>query len=418
MAQEGPEELYGEDGKVKREVYEYLEGATPEKRREIVLRLIEEHPHHRLELPELEDGTRAHLEGLDLSPEALKRCYRDRIAREGLPPPWWDRDLERANLEGANLQGTYLSKVQLQDANLVGANLQGAGLWGAQLQRADLWGAQLQGADLGGTNLQHAFLWHAQLQRAHLWGAQLQRADLWGAQLQGAVLMGAQLQGADLRGARLEKVHLHGAWLDRTRLRAEQLGGAIGEELKARESTDPEQWPEGFEQAGEDYLGLKRNFEGLGYYDDALWAYRKERRMDKLVAKWKGQRGKYWLSELMEVTTDYATSPARSLLTLGVVYLFFATIYAAFNYGYTFGQVLVGAAAATRLLGAFQSSWLRGLSAALTGMVAMGARAIDRPEYPQAISLAINTVAAFQSVVTVFLTGLLGFIVANRIRRV
>jgi len=358
MAQEGPEELYGEDGKVKREVYEYLEGATPEKKREIVLRLIEEHPRGRLELPELEDGTYADLEGLDLSPEALKRCYGDRIAREDLPPPWWDRDLGGARLWKANLQGALLWKVQLQGA----------------------------------------ILWHAQLQRANLEKAQLQGAELWEAQLEG--------------------VYLYGAWLDRTRLRAEQLGGAIGEELEARGSTVPEQWPASFAEAGEGYLGLKRNFEGLGYYDDALWAYRKERRMDKLAAKWKGQRGKYWLSELMEVTTDYATSPARSLLTLGVMYSFFATIYAAFNYGYTFGQVLVGAAAATRLLGAFQSSWLRGLSAALTGMVAMGARAIDRPEYPQAISLAINTVAAFQSVVTVFLTGLLGFIVANRIRRV
>ena len=387
MAQEGPEVLY-EDGKVKREVYKYLEGATPEKRREIVLRLIEEHPFQRLELPKLEDGTRAHLEGLDLSPEALKRCYGDRIAREGPPPPWWDRDLGGARLWKANLQGAILEEAQLQDAYL----------WHAQLQGADLWDAVLQGA--------------------RLWDAQLQGADLAGAQLQGAFLGGAQLQGADLAGAVLEGIYLYGAWLDRTRLRAEQLGGAIGEELEARGSTDPEQRLKWFEEAGEGYLGLKRNFEGLGYYDDALWAYRKERRMDKLAAKWKGQRGKYWLSELMEVTTDYATSPARSLLTLGVVYLFFATIYAAFNYGYTFGQVLVGAAAGTRLLGAFQSSWLRGLSAALTGMVAMGARAIDRPEYPQAISLAINTVAAFQSVVTVFLTGLLGFIVANRIRRV
>ncbi len=53
------------------EVYKELKQATPEQERDIILRLIEEHPRGRLELPE-RDGMRADLSHVDLSSDALR----------------------------------------------------------------------------------------------------------------------------------------------------------------------------------------------------------------------------------------------------------------------------------------------------------------------------------------------------------
>jgi len=71
------------------------------------------------------------------------------------------------------------------------------------LQWADLRGADLQWADLRGAYLQGAYLRGANLKRANLQGANLREADLQGASLQGANLQGADLQGANLRWASL-----------------------------------------------------------------------------------------------------------------------------------------------------------------------------------------------------------------------
>ena len=53
------------------EVYKELKQATPEQERDIILRLMEEHPRGRLELPE-EDRIRADLIHVDLSSDALR----------------------------------------------------------------------------------------------------------------------------------------------------------------------------------------------------------------------------------------------------------------------------------------------------------------------------------------------------------
>ncbi|GAG23997.1 unnamed protein product, partial [marine sediment metagenome] len=115
-------------------VYEDLKQATPEEKRDIVLRLIEEHPDHRLELPE-RDGVRADLSRVDLSRVGLQGLV-TQWAGESLP--WWDTAGEGANLSSANLQGAMLGHAKLQGANLECANLQDAILWSADLQEADL----------------------------------------------------------------------------------------------------------------------------------------------------------------------------------------------------------------------------------------------------------------------------------------
>ena len=111
----------------------------------------------------------------------------------------------------------------------------------------------------------------------------LKEANLSGAHLQGAELRAAHLEGASLEGAHLEKVDLivakslaqayfYAAWLDRTRMTKDQLSGGIGEEVD-----------EEYFKAKEAYLLLKNNFNQVGRYDDASWAYVKERQMEKMT---------------------------------------------------------------------------------------------------------------------------------------
>jgi uncharacterized protein YjbI with pentapeptide repeats len=192
-------------------------------------------------------------------------------------------DLQEASLDGANLQKAYVEAANLREASLGSANLQKAYLEWADLQGAFLRWANLQEAYLEGANLQEAYLEGANLQQAYLEGANLQEAYLEGANLQQANLERANLRGAVLWGAHLEKVDLsvaeslagayfYQAWLDQSRVTKEQLGGRIGEEI------DNEYY-----EAKEAYVLLKNNFNQIGRYDDASWAYRKERRMERMT---------------------------------------------------------------------------------------------------------------------------------------
>ena len=218
--------------------------------------------------------------------------------------------LQRANLSGAHLEGADLSYTQLQGTDLsyadVGradlsyAQLEGARLWSAQLQQARLWGAKLQGADLSYAQLQEANLSGAELQGANLSrgglegsdlsGAQLERADLSDARLQGADLFHCHLQVAKLSHAQLQQVDMYdvasldgalwyGALLDHTRIKRESLGKRIGDELKAHDSKGAED----YHRAEEAYLMLKNNFNQIGRYEDASWAYVKEQQMEKMA---------------------------------------------------------------------------------------------------------------------------------------
>lgn len=171
------------------------------------------------------------LSGIDLSRETIQQKYIER---------GWPKDRKSTPCHSSATQGI----------NLFRANLQGADLYGANLQGADLTLVNLQEADLAGANLQEAYF-----RRANLQGAVLRRANLHEVDLE----MAESLEGAYFYGARL---HL-------TRLRAEQIK-EMGEE-----------WDRDYEDARRAYLGLKINFKEIGYYDDARWAYLKERRMER-----------------------------------------------------------------------------------------------------------------------------------------
>jgi len=356
-------------------------------RRDELLRLIEENGGPKdLDLRGarfLGDGQEEEprLNPIDLSPEALAplaTAYREKHG--GSEPPWlsWWPDgvalgvalrrarlqgadlsgarLQRADLIDAQLQGAHLSDAQLQGVLLISARLQGAHLSDAQLQGANLGDAQVQGADLSDAGLEEAHLIGAQLQGAVLYGAHLEEAGLRGAQLQGAVLLGAQLQGTDLRGAQLERVDMYGvaslvgahwdrAFLDYTRIDRRDLGQSVGDEDEAHGrgssgSKDKSRKAGAYRSASEAYLLLKNNFNQIGRYEDASWAYVKEQQMEKMSYHWAwrswgwqvwraGRSFWPWLRNwAYELLTGYGERVFRPVLWAIVVVAVFAGIYA------------------------------------------------------------------------------------------
>ena len=503
-----------EESRVPPDVYGELDAAPPEVRREIVLRLIREHPQGRLVLPG-RDGVRAMLDGIaiscaaagpgaDRAPEPhprrgdgrpgldLRRAdlrgaslraadlrgvdleeadlreadldgadlrgaklrhadlNRSRLVRAHLGGAnLAGADLRGALLDGADLGGTDLANARLERASLGGADLRealleeatldgasvrfarlrGAVLEGAMIRRADLRGADLEEADLRGADLEDSELEEARLRAAKLAGAtlrgcilreaDLREADLTGADLRGAVLAGAKLRDAVLRDARLQGVGLSeceiahiflgGAKLDDTQLRLKQLDGAIGEELAGD-----------FERAAQGYLALERNFEGLGDHDAASWAYRRRRRMQKREAlaqaraarsgrRWRRALGRYTQyasDQLVEWMCDYGESVPRVLGSLVVVYAAFTLIYA------LAGSVVrepEGPGGGAR--GPIRNP----IIVAIFSLLVMTMGSPEGGLAPRGdLTLLLMGVEAFLGIA---LTGLLGFVLGNRIRR-
>ncbi|HID64736.1 MAG TPA: hypothetical protein EYP49_18615, partial [Anaerolineae bacterium] len=216
----------------------------------------------------------------------------------------WYAQLQHAYLKGANLQGADLTGACLQEIYLKHANLQEANFRQADLRWAHLEHADFRGADLTGACLQEAYLEHANLQEANLWLADLRWAHL----------EGTNLSGVNLRNTQIEGIYLYGATLDRTNLTKEQLGDKIGEE-----------WAGEYEKAKDVYLVLKSNFKTLGRYEDAGWAYVKERRMERYASVSEGKLAKWLWLGLFDVLTGHGQKPELvALWSLGFIAAFAA----------------------------------------------------------------------------------------------
>jgi uncharacterized protein YjbI with pentapeptide repeats len=318
-------------------------------------------------------------------------------------------NLQGANLSGANLQGANLSSADLQEANLSEANLHGVNLSGANLHGVDLSGANLHGARLWSVSLQGARLWGINLQGARLYGANLQEADLFRANLQGASLWDANLQGVDLLKCKsITHIYLENARLDHTRLRQDQLGEAIGEELAAEKKELPaQQRAKRYASAKHAYLALKQNFDDLGDYNASSWAYIKERKMEKWEAFYSGSRGKFIADQLTEWVSLYGEGPWRVIISLVIVWLGFALIY-----GLTYG-----------VWGPWQEIDIGRIRYITTDPIdllsfSLGAMVTHPPTDLEARSIwFMRVLMPLEALLGIFLAGLLGFVAGNRIRR-
>lgn len=330
-------------------------------------------------------------------------------------------DLRSAMLEGAYLQRTALRFAKLQRSALDEANLQQADLWGADLRgavleqadmrRARLLEANLRAADLSESDLREADLRGANFHNANLQSANLQEAKLTGATFEGAILKRARLQGMILLDCDIKHIHLSGAWLDKTRLDKQQLGGALGEELN-----------DDYESASYGYLALEQNFENLGDPDAARWAYTKKRRMQKLYAKTRAQIAfkkrewedaaysylEYVQSQFVEWLCGYGESIPRTLASIVVLYIIFTTVYML-----TGSVVRIEDGTVTVLIG---ESLEEMLDVATFSLVTM--TSAEGPEVGlEPVNRHVHVLMGLQTLLTIALTGLLGFVLGNRIRR-
>jgi uncharacterized protein YjbI with pentapeptide repeats len=357
-------------------------------------------------------------------------------------------DLSGAYLREVNLARAELSRANLSEADLTLANVEGAWLMGADLRRAQLQGADCRHAELDAVRLQEARMWRARLgwsslitarmqhvrarevnlEGALLHGANMQHADLQRATLRGATLHDTDLEGADLTEADLRGVNLSvmnnlsGIWvfrsqLEKTNLTKEQLGGSIGEERAGR-----------YFSAKEAYLALKSNFESIGRYDDASWAYVKERKMEKMThyprfarqfyaeleglphgSDWRALRWWWfylrhtakWVTDwLVALVCGYGESIVRVLGTLLLLWFLSALYY----------RLVCGVIGPD---GASVTSFGDYLAYSLAALTTTGYDHL-RPRLDLGW---VPVVTAVEALLGIFLTGLLGFVAANRIRR-
>lgn len=101
-----------------------------------------------------------------------KICYTNEKLKEIIEKhkKWlnYEKDGEKADLQGADLRRANLRSADLRIVNLRSADLQDANLQSVNLRSADLRNADLQGADLQGADLWIANLQDANLQDANL----------------------------------------------------------------------------------------------------------------------------------------------------------------------------------------------------------------------------------------------------------
>lgn len=351
-----------------------------------------------------------------------------------------EADLRGADLAGADLRGAALGNADLRGAMLEDAKLRRAGLRFAKLggaaldavdaRRADFWGADLDAATLAGADLRGAVLRETVLRRADLARVLLRRADLGRADFAGADLSGADLRGAQataarfpgaaLRDARLDDLDLStcdlaharlcGAALEGARLRAEQFGGAIGEDPAGE-----------FGEARKGYLALERYFQDAGDPGAASWAYRRRRRMQKLEALREARAARaegryraaadayvnYASDQVVEWVCDYGESAPRVMLSMFAVYLAFTLLY-----GLTGGVVRTEKTPAG---GEISVTTRDPLDLAIFSLLAVTAG--DPPNGMEPRDNLIILLSGVESLLGVGLTGLLGFVLGNLVRR-
>lgn len=289
------------------------------------------------------------------------------------------QDMLRRIEENGGPQGLDLSYTNWRRADLSGMILNGISFRGADLRQADLTGSWLAKCDF-----REARMWRATLPGACLWLARLDGADLKECDFRRALLVDASFRDALLTGSHLEEALLQRAIFANTPVTQRDIGNRIlielaeplmrlAEEFDAYfeklRSEDPgvvgwvtENLSRRYQLAAETYLMLKNNFNQIGRYNDASWAYIRERQMERMTkAPWRarqyqgeahplgmGRLGTYrslapwhpltwwfwlkytvlWLLDwVTEITCGYGERPMRTMAVAGVILAAFPFIY-------------------------------------------------------------------------------------------
>lgn len=224
------------------------------------------------------------------------------------------------DLSGCNLQKIVINNVHLDRPRLAGAHLCQADLSGSHIFNADLNGSDLVGADMSGCELTHCDMKGADLTKAKLAGSRL-----WNAELTGANLSECDLSGSDLWNAQMYNVKLWHTIFDGTKsLTKKSFAGRqrFYETAKINEA--------GALSAEDSYRDLKKYFLINAMHNDASWASFKEKTMERLILKKKGNLG-YFPSLLMSILCGYGEKPFRIVVSALSAILLFALAYLTLN---------------------------------------------------------------------------------------
>jgi hypothetical protein len=225
-----------------------------------------------------------------------------------------------SDLSAANLKKAVLKKVRIENACLKNACLSQADLSGTHF-----FDSALDGADLIGADLSECDFAHCSLKGADLTKARLAHARLWNAALSGANLTEADLSGTDLWNANLFDVKLwHTSFAGTKSMTRMSFSGA------SRVFDNPRINELGVLSAEESYRDLKQYFINNGMYNDASWASFKEKTMERLVFKKKGDWN-YLPSLVMNILCGYGEKPYRIILAALSTILLFALLYFSFG---------------------------------------------------------------------------------------
>ena len=310
------------------------------------------------------------LSGLILTPKALTQIRQKRKLKK---QPVWQMKNGGINLDGINLSWAVLTRTDLSDSSL---------------RNADLRGAKLEHVDFIDADLSNAFLWDASLDSA--------------------VLDGATLQGANIFGAR---------FVDST-ICKENIGDSVIQEspeysLRDEMRMAPER--NRFWQASKIYRHLKATFDGNGLYENASWAYRRARKMEKHLAiyhmteAWKTKQWgkvatnfrKIVSDSFVEILSDYGESPRHVLFSIIFLWVGFAVIYGL-------------------LSGVIDSS----IAVVTHNPIDLLAFSLGTMTTVDAVGLSANNILVMRFLMpleTLFgiaLTGLFGYVLGNRINRI
>jgi len=215
--------------------------------------------------------------------------------------------------------------VELKGVRLEKARLAGAHLCQADLSGSHIFDANLEGADLLGTNLTDCDLTHCSLKGADLTKARLAGSRLWNADLTGANLSECDLSGTDLWNARLYDAKLwHTTFTDAKSL------GKLSFTRSSRLLKEARIHEAGKLSAEESYRDLKRYFLINAMHNDASWASFKEKTMERLIFKKRGDLN-YFPSLLMGALCGYGEKPYRIVLSAILTICLFALLYFSLN---------------------------------------------------------------------------------------
>jgi len=209
-------------------------------------------------------------EGLDLSGYDLSGINLSKLDLHGMVFGTTEilqfAETEDVLTQAANLDGAWLERSNLQRANFGRVSMKEAHFYQSDLTEATLWATNAEGTDFRRVNLSKANLYDTVFKDCRLMDVSLEGANLDRADLSGATLSAESLGKRLLQEDQVDYQQYYARWYISPKVR----DLFIQRNLETR-----------YKAAMEVYLALKNAFVAAGRYEDASWAYIKERQMEK-----------------------------------------------------------------------------------------------------------------------------------------